>query len=199
MRHMLFFAALVLLAIPVAAPAQTVEVAYDHSVDFAQFKTYAWVKGLPAGNPEIHKLIVDQVDRHLQSKGLQRVEGSADLHVAYYTSLDENINTSAVEYMKNTDWRRWGEHDQVYGPKMVAMPKAGMVLDLIDASANRLVWQGHAKDAYTPNVGRAKKRVIKAAEKLFKGFPATQMKAAASRTRKRNCQILLSTTERSKV
>lgn len=171
MRHMLFFAALVLLAIPVAAPAQAVKVAYDHSADFTQYKTYAWVKGLPAGNPQIHMLIVDQVDRQLQSKGLHRVDGAADLHVTYYASLDENINTSAVEYMKNADWKRWGEHGQVYGPKMVAMPKAGMVLDLIDASANRLVWQGHARDAYTPNVAKGKKRVMKAVEKLFKGFP----------------------------
>jgi hypothetical protein len=168
---MLFLAALVLLATPVAAPAQTVRVDYDHSVDFAHFKTYAWVKGLPAGNQQIHKLIVDQVDGQLQSKGLQKVDGAADLHVTYYVSLDEHVNTSAVEYMKNTDWKRWGEHGQVYGPKMVALPKAGMVLDLIDASANRLVWQGHARDAYTPNVARGKKRVMKAVEKLFKSFP----------------------------
>ena len=171
MQHLLYFAALVLFAIPVAAPAQTVKVAYDHGVDFTQFKTYAWIKGLPAGNTQIHKLIVDQVDSQLQSKGLQKVDGAADLHVTYYMSLDENINTSAVEYMKNTDWRRWGDHDQVYGTKMVAQPKAGMVLDLIDASASRLVWQGHANDAYTPNVGRAKKRVIKAVEMLLKRFP----------------------------
>ncbi len=171
MRYMLFLTVLVLLAIPVAAPAQTVKVAYDHSADFTQFKTYAWVKGLPAGNPQIDKLIVDQVDRQLQSKGLQKVAGAADLHVTYYASLDVNINTSAVEYMKNTDWKKWGEQAQVYGPKMVAMPIAGMVLDLIEASANRLVWQGHAKDAYTPNLARVKKRVIKAVEKLFKRFP----------------------------
>jgi hypothetical protein len=171
MQHLLFLAAVVLLAIPVAAPAQSVKVAYDHSVNFTRFKTYAWVKGLPAGNPQIHKLIVDRIDRQLQSKGLQEVNGAADLHVTYYASLDENINTSAVEYMKNSDWKKWGSHDQVYGPKMVALPKAGMLLDLIDASANRLVWQGHAMDAYTPNVARAKKRVMKVVEKLFKSFP----------------------------
>jgi hypothetical protein len=54
---------------------------------------------------------------------------------------------------------------------MVALPKAGIVLDLIEAPTNRVVWQGHAKDAYTPNLAKAKKRVIKAVEKLFRRFP----------------------------
>ena len=176
MKNLLLLAAIVLVAAPMAARAQSVKVAYDHTADFTKFTTYSWIKGKPAGNPQVHKLIVDEIDRRLQSKGLKKVEDKADLNVAYYTSLDNNINTGAVEYMKNTDWRKWGEHDQVYGPKMVAMPIARLVLDLVDASANKLVWRGRARDAYTANQAHGKKRVNKALAKMLAKLPPTLSK-----------------------
>lgn len=171
MKNLLFLAAIVLIAAPIAAQAQNVKVAYDHSADFTKFKTYSWVKGRQASNSQIHMLVVDETDRQLQRKGLKKVEAQADLNVTYYASLDENINTGAVEYMKDTDWKKWGDHNPVYGPKMVAMPIARMVLDIVDASANKLVWRGRAKDTYTPKQARGKKRVSKAMEKLFAKFP----------------------------
>lgn len=171
MKNFLLLTAIVLLAAPFAARAQEVKVAYDPGVDFNKFKTYSWVKGRPASSPQMHKLIVDEIDRQLQSKGLRKVEAGADLNVAYYASLDENINTGAVAYMKDSDWRKWGDHEPVYGPKMVAMPIARMVLDLVDAADGKLVWRGRAKDAYTPNQARGKKRANKAMEKLFADFP----------------------------
>jgi hypothetical protein len=124
-----------------------------------------------ASSPQIHKLIVDEIDQQLQGKGLSRIETKADLNVTYYASLDENINTGAVEYMKNSTWQRWGEHEPVYGPKMVGMLIARMVFDDVDAATNKLVWRGRAKDAYTPNQARGKKRAYKAVEKRFAKFP----------------------------
>lgn len=171
MKTLLFLASIVLLAAPVAAQAQDVKVDYDHGVDFTKYKTYSWVKGRPTANPHIHKLIVEEIDRQLLSRGLERVEANPDLNIAYYASLDENINIGAVEYMKNSDWKKWGDHNQVYGPKMGAMLIARIVLDIIDASANRLVWRGRARDAYTPNQAKGGKRANKAVAKLFTKFP----------------------------
>lgn len=171
-RTLLFLAAVVFAAGPAAVQAQSVKVDFDHGVDFTRFKTYSWLKGRQASNPQIHKLIVDEIDRQLQNNGLKKVEGNADLNVVYYASLDENINTGAVDYVKNSDWKEWGDHNPVYGPKMVTMPIARMTLDIVDASANTLVWRGRAKDAYTPNQARGKSRVSKAVEKLFAKFPS---------------------------
>jgi hypothetical protein len=175
MNKILFLIAMVLNAAPVTVEAQSVKVNYDPKVDFTKFKTYSWTRGLPASNPQIHKLIVDEIDRQLQSKGLSRVEANADLHITYYASLDENLNTGAVEYVKNSDYQRWGEHEPVYGPKMVGMLIARMVFDVVDASTNKLVWRGHAKDAYTPNQARGKKRACKAVGKLFARFPLSSI------------------------
>lgn len=171
MRALLFLAAIVFAAGPAAAQAQSVKVDFDHRVDFTRFKTYSWLKGRPASNPQIHQLVLDEIDRQLQSKGLRRVESKGDLNVVYYASLDENINTGAVDYVRTADWQEWGDHSPVYGPKMVTMPIARMTLDIVDASANTLVWRGRAKDAYTPNQAKGKRRVSKAVEKLFAKFP----------------------------
>ena len=176
MKNLLFLAAIILIAAPIAARAQSVKVAYDHTADFTKFKTYAWIKGRPASNPQTHQFIVDEIDRQLQRKGLKKVEENADLNITYYASLDDNINTSAVEYMKNTDWQKWGDHDPVYGPKMVAMPIARLVLDVVDASANKLIWRGRARDAYTPNQGREKRRVNRELAKMLAKFPPPSSK-----------------------
>ena len=102
---------------------------------------------------------------------MQEVEQGGDLNVAYYSSLAGNINTHAVAYMKGVDWNQWGEHEEVYGPKMVEMPIAKMVVDIVEASGNRLIWRGSASDAYTPNQAKGKKRVNSSVARMFEKFP----------------------------
>jgi len=176
MKSFRLLTAIVLMSMPFAARAQDVNVNHAPGVDFTRFKTYSWAVGRPASSPQMHKLIIEAIDDELQSKGLRRTEEKGDLVVTYYASLDANINTSAVEYVKNSDWHKWGDHEPVYGPKMVAMPIARMTLDIIDASANKLIWRGRAKDAYTPNQARGKRRVQKAVKKLFVRFPPTSVR-----------------------
>jgi hypothetical protein len=171
MKGVFLVAMLGLLSAPAAVEAQHVKVHYDRSVDFSKFKTYSWIKGLDADNPEVNRLIVEDISRQLQSKGLQEVGQGADLSIAYYSSLAGNINTHAVAYMKGVDWKQWGEHEEVYGPKMVEMPIAKVVVDIVDAPANKLIWRGSASDAYTPNEARGKKRVNSSVAKMFEKFP----------------------------
>lgn len=175
MKSLILLAAIVLITIPVGVQAQKVKADYDHSIDFTKYKTYSWGKGMPASNPQVHLLVIQEIDRQLQSKGLRRVDTGADLSVTYYASLDDNINRGAVEYAKNPDWQKWGDHSPVYGPKMVAALTAIMELDVVDASNNKLIWRGRAKDAYTPNQARGKKRVNRAVEKLLEKFPTTSL------------------------
>jgi len=170
MKYMMV-AAIALLTLSVAVQAQHVKVHYDRSVDFSKFKTYSWIKGMDANNPDVHRLVLDDINRQLLSKGLQQVETGGDLNIAYYSSLAGHINTRAVEYMKGVDWKQWGEHEEVYGPKMVEMPIARVVVDIVEAAPNRLVWRGSASDAYTPNQARGKKRVNTSVAKMFEKFP----------------------------
>jgi hypothetical protein len=171
MKGVFLMAAIALFMLPVAARAQHVKVHYDRSVDFSKFKTYSWIKGMDADNPDVHRLILDDIRTQLLSKGLQEVEQGGDLNIAYYSSLAGNINTHAVAYMQGVDWKQWGENEPVYGPKMVEMPIAKIVVDIVEASPNKIVWRGSASDAYTANEARGKKRVNTSVAKMFEKFP----------------------------
>ena|SRR5262249_37391413 len=164
-------ASIALLMLPAVVEAQHVSVHYDRSVDFGKFKTYSWIKGMDANNPDVHRLILDDIHNQLTSKGLQEVESGGDLKIAYYSSVSGHINTRAVEYMKGVDWKQWGEHEEVYGPKMVEMPIARIVVDIVESAPNRLIWRGSASDAYTANQARGKKRVNSSVAKMFAKFP----------------------------
>ena len=170
MKRALLLTAAVVFTIPIAVTAQKVKVFHDNGVDFARFKTYSWIKGKPAPNPQSDRLITANIEKQLQSRGLQRVDQNADLNLAYYVSLDDKFNTTTINYMQGLDWARWGGGGQTYA-EVAVMPMASMLVDLVDVSANKLVWRGTAKDTFTANQARRKKRITTALEKMFKEFP----------------------------
>lgn len=171
MKKTILLAALALLTVPVSTVAQKVKVHYDRSINFAAFKTYSWIEGRPANNPASHLAIVQAIDKQLQSKGIQRVDGKADLNIAYYVSLDAKTDTSTVPYLQGLDWSRWGGEGVTYQTEVLAMPISSLLVDLVDASATKLIWRGSAKEAFTPNQATRKKLINSAAQKLFKNFP----------------------------
>ena len=179
MKTFRFLFAIALLVVPGAVQAQQIKVHYDHGVDFTRFKTYSWLEGEPSNNPVAHQQIVSAIDRELMSKGLRRVEDNGDLNVAYYASLGGNVNARMVEYMKGLDVSRWeGGFGETVKPQVGAMPMARVVLDLVDASAKKLVWRGTARNAFTPNQAHAKKRISSDMAKMLKRFPPHPLKKA---------------------
>lgn len=184
MKRVRFLFAIALFALPGAVQAQQIKVHYDHGIDFTRFKTYSWLEGEPSNNPVAHQQIVLAIDRQLLSKGLKRVEENGDLNVAYYASLGGNVNARMVEYMQGLDLSRWeGGVGETVKPTVGAMPMARVVLDLVDASAKKLVWRGTARDAFTPNQAHAQKRITSDIAKLLKNFPPHPSKAGAQKTR----------------
>ena len=73
-----------------SAAAQKVATDYDHSANFSNFKTYTWTASKnPAEDPLRNQRIIENIDRQLAAKGLQKVDGEADLHVTYTGNLKE--------------------------------------------------------------------------------------------------------------
>src|SRR5262245_16596108 len=80
--------ATVVFAVAVAH-AQKIQVGFDKSADFSQFKTYAWIpRDTPATVPLLATKIQLDVDYELQQKGLQKVEKDPDLLVTYQGGVD---------------------------------------------------------------------------------------------------------------
>ena len=51
---------------------QKIKVEYDKATDFLRFKSYAWVGGTPASNPNMDTYITFLADAMLEKKGMRR-------------------------------------------------------------------------------------------------------------------------------
>jgi hypothetical protein len=169
--------ALVIVAGAMSVNAQKVKVGADPAVDVSRYKTYAWSKPLPPGNPFVQQTIVQSIEQAFAAKGLTKVEENADIIVAYYASANGDIQIGYPSWANSmgsasstgiaVDSQSW------------VVAKGTLVVDVADARTKSTVWRGSAtqtlehgptgnpmKDAKT-----VEKPIRKAVEKMFKQYP----------------------------
>lgn len=155
---------LVLLALVGCASAQ-VATDYDKAADFSGYRTYAWITGTQAANPLIEQRIKTAVDRHLAARGLTKVTDSPDLQVATHAS-------TSVQQQVSVDSFGYGYAGAGWGGTMVNVRNVDvgtLLLDLVDASSQQLVWRGMATDVVGHSVSQEK--VDRAVGKMLSSFP----------------------------
>jgi len=171
------FVALLVVIGTVSVNAQKVKVGADPAVDASKYKTYAWSKPLPPGNPFVQQTIIQSIEQALAAKGLTKVEENPDITVAYYAAANGNLQIgypnwanamgSALSTGIAVDSQTW------------VVSKGMLVVDIADAGTKSTVWRGSAtqtleqgptgnpmKDAKT-----VEKPIKKAVEKMFKQYP----------------------------
>ena len=157
---------LLLLAVPqIAASGVEVSVEFAEEVDFSRYVTYAWKDGTEARRPAAQKAIVRIVAGQLEDKGLQRVESDPDIYVSTHAlvdrqTLDELADASYWEFM--TGITSVDPYDLGAGT---------LVVDLIDARSEKIVWRGLASATVSGSVEKMTRKVDKAVRRLFEGFP----------------------------
>ena len=145
-----------------------VKVDVVEDVDFSAYETYAWEKGIAAAQPNAEQWIVDAVDGHLQSAGLKKVEGEADLMV----SSDAYAEALASGDMVDAGY--WGASDDFGMPTVsVSDFRTGtLAVRVRDRAEDKVVWSavGTAtlKDASAKKVRETVDRLTR---KMFKKFP----------------------------
>ena len=167
---------LVLVAV-FSVQAQKVKVGADPAVDVSKYKTYAWSKPLPPGNPFVQQTIVQSVEQELAAKGLTKVEDKPDVTVTFFAASDTNMQIGYPNWSNSmgsspstgiaVDSQTW------------LVSKGMLVIDIADAATKSTVWRGTAtqtlehgpsgnamKDAKT-----VEKPIRKAVEKMFKQYP----------------------------
>lgn len=161
----------------VSASAQKVKVGADPGVDVSKYKTYAWSKPMPPGNPFVQKTIIESVEQGLAAKGLRKVEENPDITVAFYAAVNADLQISypvwsnamgtALSTGIGVDSQTW------------TVAKGMLVVDIADAGTKSTVWRGSAthtlehgptgnpmKDAQS-----VEKPIRKAVDKMFKQYP----------------------------
>jgi len=152
-----------------SGPARAgVEIDVQEDVDFPAYQTYAWEKGVSAAQPNTEQWIVAAVDGHLQSAGLKKVEGDADLMV----SSDAYAEALASGDMVDAGY--WGSSDDFGMPTVsVSDFRTGtLVVRLRDRAEDKVVWSAvgtaRLKDASAKKVRQTVDRLT---QKMFKKFP----------------------------
>jgi len=119
-------------------------------IDAAQYRTYGWgpADALPTGdprldaNPYFQDYVQGAVERQLAARGIQpSTTGAPDLLLHYHAAIDTRIDVGRSER----------EYERCQGadcPAWIVDYEAGtLVLDVVDARTNRLIWRGWAQDS----------------------------------------------------
>ena len=163
----------IFLFLPVAAQAQKVNVDFDKAVDFSKFKTFMWVNGTPVANPMANQRIIAGVEAQLAVKGLQKVEGNADLEVMYHGAVGHETQVNSTNMGGwGYGWGRYGGMGMGTTTTTVQnIPTGELIVDIGDIQAKKFIWRGTARDTLSDNPEKNQKKLANALKKMFQKFP----------------------------
>ena len=152
MRRLSGVAAVVIGALAVANCATTMTVSshMERGLDFARYRTFVWgpPDALPTGDPRLDQNpffkdhLQGAVEKQLAVRGIDlSADGTADLLIHYHANITQRIDINRL--------------DSAYGycsggncsADIIEYEAGTLVLDIIDARSNRLIWRGWARDS----------------------------------------------------
>lgn len=167
-RH---FRAVVILALlgVVIAFAKEVVVDYDHSVDFANYKTYSWIR-VKVGDPLWVDRITRAVDAELVAKGWTKVDADGDAGITAFGSTRETPTLTTFYDGLGGGWF-WRGFGGIATTTVQETPVGTLVVDIFDEPKMRLIWRGLAEDALSGKPDKDEKKLQKIVADMFKKFP----------------------------
>jgi hypothetical protein len=143
----------------------------ERGVDLGQYRTYDWAPAeqLATGDPRLdnspffQEQVQTAVERQLATRGFEKT-ASPDLLVHYHASVTQEIYISDGE-------RREGYCEDC---KPEVYDAGTLLIDLVDARTNRLVWRGSARgsiDGVIDNQARMEQRVAEAVTRILDKLP----------------------------
>lgn len=163
------------------------QVQWNTAYDFSAIKTFAWKESpasvsLKQADPFLDAHIRKSIESQLSSSGLTEVRSNPDVLVTYYgsTKTETRLQSDSYGYGWGTyGGIGWGYYG--YGPgyrpvppvstttRVVEYERGTLVVDIVDASSNELVWRGSVSDiSVTNDVKKMQNNITKAIQKLVK-------------------------------
>jgi uncharacterized protein DUF4136 len=150
-----------------ACSGLSVETVHDQNAQFSQFRTYAWIAGVPARDPAIESQIHDAIDRELPFKGLAKAEDPAAPDLFVSTSVSVEVNRVVQPDQWGYDLGPVGMGSSRVN--VLTLPMGTLLVDLVDARTRKLVWRGQASRAVDREI--SEETIRKAVRKVFRGYP----------------------------
>ncbi len=145
---------------------------YNPGTDFTAYRTFSFREGEKPRNPVARRSVEYAVTLALEGRGLQNVETGGDLLIYGHFVADEKIRIDSYGY-GTYGWYGYGWGGGVTTTTVTKIPVGTVVIDLVDAKKNELVWRGIVKDqiSSTPEPEERERKAIEIAKELFAGFP----------------------------
>ncbi len=157
--------------------------AYDPKAEFDTYKTFGWLDGNTKNyqgpnygssteRMEVLKSVIQEV---LESKGMIGTSDQPDLLVGFHTILEEKeVLLNKNDQMMNPYSRPiayWEDYESYYNQELRRFLKGTLVIDLIDAKSDAVVWQSTASRYMEQQQNVTSSEMKKAIEKALKKFP----------------------------
>jgi hypothetical protein len=156
----------------------------ERGLDFTPYRTFDWgpADALPTGDPRLDQdpffkdHVEGAVERQLALKGFEQsaAGGSADLLIHYHASIDTRIDVRKAH-------TRYGYCTGQDCVDVIEYEAGTLVLDVVDARTNRVIWRGWAQDAVEPilnNQDRMARKIDEAVTRMLEQFPGRSGSAA---------------------
>jgi hypothetical protein len=185
MRKLVLIVVVAGVALAAGCSSIKVRTDYDEMASFRDFRTYAWIEngaeaqGDPAvSSPLTGRRIHNAVDSELIGRGYRRTDGaSPDFYLAYgVVSLRRTDITSTGDpygHRCYTGYRSYRYHGVGVDVQTNHWVESSIVLDVIDAASDEVVWRGWATADLdsNPSPERVSYYVERAIEKTLSEFP----------------------------
>lgn len=167
-----------LLGILALASCNTVQVAsdYDNTVNFQEFKTYAFLK---EGVDEVKisdldkKRILKAIDEEMSAKGYTK-STNPDLLINIFTDAKQVVSVNHYGGWGYGFYRPWGWNPWMWGPAypMVSTSTEGVLyIDVLSAKNKELIWQGKGTGYLTYKQSKKDQRIKEFTNKVMQSFP----------------------------
>lgn len=181
MRTRIIVVAAIILAAASLTAAQKMVVDVDKTVSFAAFKSYGWAGGQIAPKASTSQMIVNAIERELNSRGLVRNDAAPDIRISVMAAAGIDLQGVGPTW-NNERYKFWGGYGNPAALMNVA--KGTLLIDLIETKNNHSIWRGVVKDVFVaPPTGNPVKDaeameslVNKTILKMFRKYPVKPSK-----------------------
>lgn len=152
MRPLERLAALLIASLVTASCATTMSVSshVERGLDFSRYRTFDWgpADALPTGDPRLDQNpffkdhVQGEVEKQLAARRIQlSTSGAPDLLIHYHANIRERIDVNRAD--RANGYCSAGDCP----PATITYEAGTLVLDIIDARSNKLLWRGWAQNS----------------------------------------------------
>lgn len=162
----------------------------DRSVDFTQYRSFAWGKSsVKVKNPAHDSDLIDKkikltIENELEKRGIRYDETNPDFRIRYQTYTEKEQRTRGNRYFGFNpffhpfyypfDGYRYGWGVPYWGgqPEVYTYTEGTLIVDVIDARTNEQVWRGMVS-GNVDNISALQKQLEKGIRAILKKYPVT--------------------------